>query len=482
MGKLWLDGIAKLNVVRMKGPNLFPELVGNAVMVSDKVVHEHRLTSSPVVCLSKDFYRHEKVELTKDAPVSEKYLESLNDRCLVKVGTEVQSGSILASATSPTLDEQVSIEEQLLRALFGKSAAWRDCSFCYELDDPGVVTRVDLVQENLPVDVAFRVEVEVVVRRELRVGDILHTSDGTKLRVAKIVPQREMNYLFRRSLVDVLVGPDLAIDLPGSGYLRHRSKRGWTNWFKTVGAVTHVTKISKQLEDKQEFRSMGNYSLISQQPVGSLPNPSQMVSWDMAQALLKAGYSENLREMFSIKSDAIEGRAMAYEATIKGQEILLDQPYSTTRLKHIFCGLGFELKINNDQFWLLPMSDDGRKKLSFGVVKISETINYRTYRFEPDGIFCERIFGTSRDFECRCGKYKGTKYKGIICEKCGVKVTASRVRGQRFGHINLVKPVIHPWFFSRVASLLEVELSELRQLVYEQGGVDKVKAELESRG
>ena len=74
---------------------------------------------------------------------------------------------------------------------------------------------------------------------------------------------------------------------------------------------------------------------------------------------------------------------------------------------------------------------------SFGEVKKPETINYRTYRPEKDGLFCERIFGPERDYECACGKYKGTKFKGIICDRCGVKVTHSRVRRKRMGHINL---------------------------------------------
>ena len=84
---------------------------------------------------------------------------------------------------------------------------------------------------------------------------------------------------------------------------------------------------------------------------------------------------------------------------------------------------------------------------SFGEVKKPETINYRTYRPEKDGLFCERIFGPERDYECACGKYKGTKFKGIICDRCGVKVTHSRVRRKRMGHINLAAPVVHIWFF-----------------------------------
>jgi len=109
---------------------------------------------------------------------------------------------------------------------------------------------------------------------------------------------------------------------------------------------------------------------------------------------------------------------------------------------------------------------------SFGEVKKPETINYRTYRPEKDGLFCERIFGPERDYECACGKYKGTKYKGIICDRCGVKVTHSRVRRKRMGHINLAAPIVHIWFFkalpSRLGTLLGVKTTDLEKIVYFQ--------------
>jgi DNA-directed RNA polymerase subunit beta' len=109
---------------------------------------------------------------------------------------------------------------------------------------------------------------------------------------------------------------------------------------------------------------------------------------------------------------------------------------------------------------------------SFGEVKKPETINYRTYRPEKDGLFCERIFGPERDYECACGKYKGTKYKGIICDRCGVKVTHSRVRRKRMGHINLAAPIVHIWFFkavpSRLGNLLAMKTSDLEKIIYFQ--------------
>src|SRR4030042_5605154 len=109
---------------------------------------------------------------------------------------------------------------------------------------------------------------------------------------------------------------------------------------------------------------------------------------------------------------------------------------------------------------------------SFGEVRKPETINYRTYRPEKDGLFCERIFGPERDWECACGKYKGTKFKGIICDRCGVKVTHSRVRRKRMGHINLAAPVVHIWFFKAIpnhlSTLLAMKAIDLEKIIYFQ--------------
>lgn len=92
-------------------------------------------------------------------------------------------------------------------------------------------------------------------------------------------------------------------------------------------------------------------------------------------------------------------------------------------------------------------SPDTILERSYGEVLKPETINYRTYKPERDGLFCERIFGPVKDFECACGKYKRIRYKGIVCDRCGVEVTEKKVRRERMGHIKLVVPVVHIWYF-----------------------------------
>ena len=123
-----------------------------------------------------------------------------------------------------------------------------------------------------------------------------------------------------------------------------------------------------------------------------------------------------------------------------------------------------------DQIRISIASPEKILSWSFGEIKKPETINYRTFKPERDGLFCARIFGPIKDYECLCGKYKRMKYKGIICEKCGVEVTLSRVRRERMGHIELAAPVAHIWFLkslpSRIGLLLDMTLKDLERILY----------------
>ncbi|WP_156255791.1 DNA-directed RNA polymerase subunit beta' [Sandarakinorhabdus oryzae] len=123
-----------------------------------------------------------------------------------------------------------------------------------------------------------------------------------------------------------------------------------------------------------------------------------------------------------------------------------------------------------DQIQIAIASPDQIRSWSYGEIKKPETINYRTFKPERDGLFCARIFGPIKDYECLCGKYKRMKYKGIVCEKCGVEVTVSKVRRERMGHIELAAPVAHIWFLkslpSRIGMLLDMQLKQLERVLY----------------
>ena len=134
---------------------------------------------------------------------------------------------------------------------------------------------------------------------------------------------------------------------------------------------------------------------------------------------------------------------------------LFNQPKSNQSFDHIRIGIASPEKILS---W------------SFGEIKKPETINYRTFKPERDGLFCARIFGPVKDYECLCGKYKRMKFKGIVCEKCGVEVTLSKVRRERMGHIELASPVAHIWFLkslpSRIGLMLDMMLKDLEKVLY----------------
>src|SRR4030066_422775 len=123
-----------------------------------------------------------------------------------------------------------------------------------------------------------------------------------------------------------------------------------------------------------------------------------------------------------------------------------------------------------DQIQIGIASPERIRAWSFGEIKKPETINYRTFKPERDGLFCARIFGPVKDYECLCGKYKRMKYKVAICEKCGVEVTLAKVRRERMGHIELAAPVAHIWFLkslpSRIGLLLDMTLKDLERILY----------------
>ena len=129
------------------------------------------------------------------------------------------------------------------------------------------------------------------------------------------------------------------------------------------------------------------------------------------------------------------------------------------------------IDVNNFEFMKIGLaSPDKIRSWSYGEVKKPETINYRTLKPEKDGLFCERIFGPQKDWECHCGKYKRVRYKGVVCDRCGVEVTRAKVRRERMGHIELAAPVSHIWYFkgipSRMGLVLDMSPRALEEVIY----------------
>ena len=147
--------------------------------------------------------------------------------------------------------------------------------------------------------------------------------------------------------------------------------------------------------------------------------------------------------------------------------------------------------VSFDSMRIRIASPEKIRSWSYGEVKKPETINYRSFKPEKDGLFCAKIFGPIKDWECNCGKYKRMKHRGIVCDKCGVEVIQSKVRRERMGHIELAAPVAHIWFLkgvpSRIGTLLDMSLKGLERILYfesyvcvDPGSTDLTEKELVS--
>ena len=184
-----------------------------------------------------------------------------------------------------------------------------------------------------------------------------------------------------------------------------------------------------------------------------------------------------MKEMQSLCLDIRVRGEDALEVTSLPQKIKVRKIMSVEAVNE---ALGVEVG-PMDHVSITVASPDVIRSWSKGEVKNPETINYRTFKPEPGGLFCQKIFGPVRDYECACGKYKRIKYKGVVCDRCGVEVTVSRVRRDRMGHIELAVPVSHIWFLksmpSRLGLLLNMTAKSLeRVLYYEQYMADPVYA------
>ena len=378
---------------------------------------------------------------------------------------------------------------------------------------------------ELEADVITKIVVEIAVKKKVDVGDKMSGRHGNKGVVSRILPEEDMPFLSDGTPVDVVLNPlgvpsrmnigqileiHLGMALKTLGYSIETpifesikeleikqllKKAGFAEDGKvvlcdgltgepfiqpvTVGYM-YMMKLKHLADEKIHARSTGSYSLITQQPLGGRAQfggqrLGEMEVW----ALEGYGAAHILKEMLTVKSDDTEGRKVMYESIAKGIDYSGDNiPESFNVLRKELQGLGLDLKVENRKV-------DGKNReianiritspsvmhsWSHGEVKKAETLNYRTFKPERDGLFCERIFGPIREFECSCGKYKKLRYKGIICDRCGVEVTTSRVRRERMGHIGLATPVSYVWLFKSTSNwmglLLDMSRSELEMVLY----------------
>ena len=396
--------------------------------------------------------------------------------------------------------------------------------------------------EELPPGVIKLVKVYIAGKRDLQEGDKLSGRHGNKGVISRIMPEEDMPYLSDGTPVDLVLNP---LGVPSRMNLGQilETHLGWAakilgfeavspvfngakeeeikNCLKeanlpedgktvlfdgrtgqqfhqraTVGYI-YLMKLNHLVEDKIHARSIGPYSLITQQPLGGKARMGGQRFGEMEVWALEAyGAAYTLQETLTVKSDDIEGRTKTYEAIVKGENTLNSGiPESFNVLVKELQGLCLDVKIekakdstwtNSNWEWMGKEKRESAAEIksiglglaspqlvrswSRGEVKKPETINYRTFRAEKGGLFCEKIFGPTKDWECYCGKYKKIKHKGVICDRCGVEVTESKVRRDRMGHIELVTPVAHIWMFrvipSVMGTLLDMTLPNLEKVIY----------------
>ena len=519
----------------------------DAIIISERLVKDSKFSSIHIeefVCNVRDTKLGPE-ETTHDIPnVSETKLRNLDEDGIIRTGSEVRPGDILVGKITPKGETQLTPEERLLRSIFGdKARDVKDSSLRMENGKRGRIIGVKVFSREaghqLESGIIKRIHIEIAQLRTVSVGDKLAGRHGNKGVISRILPEEDMPYMEDGRPVDVILTPlgvpsrmnlgqilELHLGLAANSLnyqaicppfagateeeIRAELKKAGHNEngkmplydgrtgekFEQDIAVgyMYILKLHHMVEDKIHMRSIGPYSLITQQPLGGKAQGGgqrfgEMEVW----ALLGYGAAYTLREMLTVKSDDIMGRSAAFDSIVRGERIAHHYaPASFNVLLHTLRGLALDVELMKsgdpvrgtrktpgaeasdfDALRIRPASPERILEWSHGEVTKPETINYRTQRPEKNSLFDEKIFGPERDYECYCGKYRGIRYKGIICEKCGVEITRAIVRRERMGHVDLAVPVAHVWFLraipSRLSMVLGISGGDLEKVVYFAG-------------
>lgn len=400
-------------------------------------------------------------------------LVNIDELGIIKLGTYVNPGDILVC--KGTL-ENSSPESRLLHMIFGESAtSYADTSLRVPFNVRGEVTDVKVFYEkdkngNILHDTIEAVSITILQKFPLSVGDILEDDDGNKGIVTAFDPNlREC---------------EIVANFP-------------------LGK-----KITKQsiAERTVQMRSVGEYALFGQYPIakrdyyGALSHivsgiPQKIYFEDITK-FANNGLIDVLENIIAFQADQPKNRLLLYD------NILTGKPTNVFYLpafdvNEFFCLLyalclkpvfrdkeGKELQFSyieknselNKSYGeeivleIDKLSDDEIRKMSYGEVTKPETLNMRTHEAEKDGLFCEKIFGPVKDYECQCGRCSGYRYKEKVCEKCGVEVTSSSVRYERFGHIELATPIKHPFLPDSTLFVLPILPPKLRPMAKRSNG------------
>jgi DNA-directed RNA polymerase beta' subunit len=542
-GQILVDGPSIENGVLALGQNLLVAFVSweganfeDAIILSERVVRDDLFTSIHIDnydCDVRDTKLGPEVTTCDIPNVSEDKLRNLDEDGIIRIGAEVKSGDILVGKISPKGESDLTSEERLLRAIFGEKARdMKDVSLTLPHGKMGRVVNIKVFDrehgDHLEPGVIRKIQVEIAELRKIQAGDKLAGRHGNKGVISQVRAVEDMPYLEDGTPVDIILNPLGVVSRMNLGQILETSL-GWAAHKLGYRAITpgldsateeeiraelkkaglpedgkarlfdgrtgeefkhratvgynYILKLNHLVEDKAHMRSIGPYSLITQQPLGGKAQFGgqrfgEMEVW----ALEGYGAWHTLQEMLTIKSDDVMGRSAAYESIIRGEPIKeANIPASFNVLISELKALGLNVQPlyanpktdRKDEFSAIGIniaSPQDILRWSHGEVIKPETINYRTQRPEKDGLFSERIFGPTKDYECYCGKYRRIRYKGIVCDKCGVEVTRSAVRRERMGHIALAAPVSHIWFLksvpSRLGLMLDVSTQKLERVIY----------------
>jgi len=355
---------------------------------------------------------------------------------------------------------------------------------CGRHGNKGIVAKV-LPEEDMPY-LSDGTPVQVVlnplgVPSRMNIGQILEMHLGW---VAKTLNTGMICPAFEGPKADQIRALLKEAHLPESGKtVLYDGRTGRPFDGKVAVGYMYIMRLIQIASEKIHARSTGPYSLITQQPLGGKSRRGgqrfgEMEVW----ALEGYGAAYTLKEMLTSKSDDLQGRTKMRKQIIKGENLFDTQtPESFKVLVKELQSLGLNLEfwknekklpieamegkeaIKGEPLWKMSNIDgisirlaspEQMREWSYGEVRKADTINYRTLKPERGGLFCEEIFGPSRNYQCSCGKYTRMEYQGVRCENCGVEIISCKVRRERMGHIELASPVAHIWYAKNYLPLL----------------------------
>ncbi len=456
-GAMSADNIECLNIKRIPKKHLDEP---HFAIVSKGIVEQGIFTSkvNHTLSIRKERNKFGDDEISIDIRLkNNSSKDNIDENGLIKVGAFVHSGDVLVCKGTPEQTYSTP-EDRLLRSIFGEShITYRDTSLYVPYHIDGIITKVEKNND------LYTVYIEQTF--EITLGDILCDENGQECVV---------NSFEDTSAFDLSINFDIG------------------------------RKISKKTVAKQlvESRSTGSYS-IARTPLETYNTynsvdylmdgvPQRLTNAEI-NSLIDNGYGDVLANIINYQTDQPNCRLKLYEQILHST---VDNTYQqgiyflnefccllyALCLKPIFKNKNGEIinfsfsdiKKNidfNNSFLddvsleIAPLTEREIIEISYGEVSCSDTLNYRMHAPERDGLFCEKIFGPVKEYECQCGKYRGIRYKGIVCNKCGVEVATNKVRAERFGYITLATPVAHPFIKGEQITVLPILPPNLRAMV-----------------